>query len=224
MDTNQQSLTADGRTPSHQAIARQLLPSLLEDILLPYGTYKLLQHLGVQENIALAAGGSVSFIRVMVNLARSRKLDLAALFMLLMFALTIVTSLATGHGRLSIATDSLYTGLAGIALLGSLAWGRPLFYMLAQQQVLAGKREDTASLRQRMTRITAVWGAALLSESILRIALLLLLPIHIMRWGTNVLMGVVIASLFLWTRAYNRNAARQAANTDASEAPGNTLP
>lgn len=213
MDINQQSLAADGRPPSRQAIARQLLPSLLEDILLPYGTYKLLQHLGVQENLALAAGGSVSFIRVMVNLARTRKLDLAALFMLLMFALTIVTSLAAGHVRLSIATDSLYTGLAGIALLGSLARGQPLFYELVRRQVLAGKREDSASLRQRMTRITTVWGVVLLCEATLRIALLLLLPVNIMRWGTNVLMGVVIASLFLWTRAYNRKAARQAAIT-----------
>lgn len=217
MDINQQSLAADGRTPSRQAIARQLLPSLLEDILLPYGAYKLLQHLGVQENIALAAGGSVSFIRVMINLARSRKLDLAALFMLLMFALTIVTSLAAGHGRLSIATDSLYTGLAGVALLGSLAWGRPLFYVLAQQQVLAGRRTDSASLRQRMTRVTAVWGAALLSEAALRIALLLLLPANIMRWGTNVLMGAVIVSLFLWTRTYNRKAARQAVTTSDTD-------
>jgi hypothetical protein len=217
MDINPQSLAADGRPLSRQAIARQLLPSLLEDVLLPYGTYRLLKHLGVQENIALAAGGGVSFIRVMINLARSRKLDLTALFMLLMFALTIVTSLATGHGRLSIATDSLYTGLAGIVLLGSLAWGRPLFYELAQQQVRAGRRADSASLRQHMTRVTTVWGVTLLSEAALRIALLLLLPVHIMRWGTNVLMGIVIASLFLWTRAYNRKAARQAVTAGNSD-------
>lgn len=211
MNTNQQSPTAGGRNASLQAAARQMLPSLFEDILLPYGAYRLLKYLGVQDHIALAAGGSLSFIRVIYGIVRNRKLDLAALFMLLMFILTIITSLVSGDGRLSIATDSLYTGLAGIALLGSLVRGDPLLYVMVRKQISAGMLTDTPSLRQRMTHITAVWGSALLAEAILRIGLLMVLPVKIMSWGSSLLMGAVIVTLFLWTRAYNRKAQRQIA-------------
>lgn len=212
---NQPTSRADNRTPPIRNAARKLLPSLFEDILLPYGAYRLLKYLGVSEPIALAVGGGLSFARVLYGIARSRKLDLTALLMLLMFALTIITSLVSGEGRLGIATDSLYTGLAGIVLLGSWIRGQPLFYLLMRRQLANGAQAEPPGLRPRMTRVTAVWGSVLLAEALLRIGLLYVLPVKIMHWGSSVLMGATVIGLFLWTRRYNRKAQQLASPVDA---------
>lgn len=187
---------------------RSLLPILLIDLVLPVGGYYLLRELGVDEWVALAAGGAVSGLVLVVGLVRSRRVDGAAAFMLGLFAFGLATSFLTGDARFLIAKDSLISLVLGLVFLGSLAARRPLVLVLVAKTAPAvGQRyEESPAVRRTVRFATLLWGAGLLVEAALRVLLVYALPVDVMVVGSPVLGVLLIAVLVVLTRRYAKRA------------------
>jgi intracellular septation protein A len=183
---------------------RSLLPTLLIDLVLPVGGYYLLRHLGVDEWIALAAGGVVSGLVLVAGVVRSRRVDGAAAFMLALFAFGLATVFLTGDARFAIAKDSLISLVLGLVFLGSLLVGRPLLLVLVAKTAPAvvERYGDSPAVRRTVRFATLLWGVGLLVEAALRVVLVYTLPVDVMVIGSPVLGVLVIGVLVLLTRSY----------------------
>jgi len=181
---------------------RSLLPTLLIDFVLPVGGYYLLRRFGVSEWIALAAGGAVSGLVLVLGMVRSRRVDGAAVVMLGLFAFGLATLFLTGDARFVIAKDSLISLVLGLAFLGSLFARKPLLLLFAAKTAVAERYRESPAVRRTVRFATLLWGVGLLVEAALRVLLVYTLPVDVMVVGSPVLSVLVIAVLVVGTRSY----------------------
>jgi len=181
---------------------RSLLPTLVVDLVLPIGGYYLLRQFGVDEWIALAAGGVVSGLVLVAGIVRSRRVDRTAVFMLGLFAFGLLTLLLTGDERFAIAKDSLISLVLGLLFLGSLLTARPLLLVLVAKTAPAvvARYEDSPAVRRTVRFATLLWGVGLLADAALRVVLVYALPVDVMVVGSPLLTVLVIAVLVVVTR------------------------
>jgi len=97
--------------PTLRERALAALPTLLVDLVLPYGMFFGLSQAGMPTVWALACGGVVPALRAGYRFVRSRTVDGIALFVVLLFLLGIVLSLITGDPRFALAKESIFTGV-----------------------------------------------------------------------------------------------------------------
>ena len=185
---------------------RSLLPTLVVDLVLPIGGYYLLRQFGVDEWIALAAGGVVSGLVLVAGIVRSRRVDGTAVFMLGLFAFGLLTLLLTGDERFAIAKDSLISLVLGLLFLGSLLTARPLLLVLVAKTAPAvvARYEDSPAVRRTVRFATLLWGVGLLADAALRVVLVYTLPVDVMVLGSPLLTVLVIAVLIVVTRWYGK--------------------
>lgn len=185
---------------------RSLLPTLVVDLVLPIGGYYLLRQFGVDEWIALAAGGAVSGLVLVAGIVRSRRVDGTAVFMLGLFAFGLLTLLLTGDERFAIAKDSLISLVLGLLFLGSLLTARPLLLVLVAKTAPAvvARYEDSPAVRRTVRFATLLWGVGLLADAALRVVLVYTLPVDVMVLGSPLLTVLVIAVLVVVTRWYGK--------------------
>ncbi|MFD9737891.1 VC0807 family protein [Umezawaea sp. NPDC059074] len=185
---------------------RSLLPTLVVDLVLPIGGYYLLRQFGVDEWIALAAGGVVSGLVLVAGIVRSRRVDGTAVFMLGLFAFGLLTLLLTGDERFAIAKDSLISLVLGLLFLGSLLTARPLLLVLVAKTAPAvvERYEDSPAVRRTVRFATLLWGAGLLADAALRVVLVYALPVDVMVVGSPLLTVLVVAVLIVVTRWYGK--------------------
>jgi len=185
---------------------RSLLPTLVVDLVLPIGGYYLLRQFGVDEWIALAAGGAVSGLVLVAGIVRSRRVDGTAVFMLGLFAFGLLTLLLTGDERFAIAKDSLISLVLGLLFLGSLLTARPLLLVLVAKTAPAvvARYEDSPAVRRTVRFATLLWGVGLLADAALRVVLVYTLPVDVMVLGSPLLTVLVIAVLIVVTRWYGK--------------------
>jgi intracellular septation protein A len=187
---------------------RSLLPTLLVDLALPVGGYYLLRQFGVSEWVALAAGGVVSGLVMVVGIVRSRRVDGAAAFMLGLFAFGLATLFLTGDARFMIAKDSLISLVLGLLFLGSLFARKPLLLVFVAKTAPAvgALYEESPAVRRTVRFATLLWGVGLLVEAALRVLLVYALPVDVMVVGSPVLGVVVLVVLVVVTRWYAKRA------------------
>ena len=185
---------------------RSLLPTLVVDLVLPIGGYYLLRQFGVDEWIALAAGGVVSGLVLVAGIVRSRRVDGTAVLMLGLFAFGLLTLLLTGDERFAIAKDSLISLVLGLLFLGSLLTARPLLLVLVAKTAPAvvARYEDSPAVRRTVRFATLLWGVGLLADAALRVVLVYALPVDVMVVGSPLLTVLVIAVLVVVTRWYGK--------------------
>jgi hypothetical protein len=189
-------------------VARAMVRTLFYDIGLSVIAYFVAELCGASNYLALLAGTVVAGLRMVWVAARQRRLDPFALFLLAMFGASLVMSFITGDPRFILAKDATQTFTAGLVLVGSCVIKRPLAYYAAQRFARsAGSAQheqfqataQTAAMRARWFRVSLVWGTALLSDAVVRIAAIYLLPIGFAANFSQILVITVIGLLILWT-------------------------
>ncbi|GLY72969.1 VC0807 family protein [Actinoallomurus iriomotensis] len=197
---------------------RNLVRTLIWEIGAPLLVYYALHLLGASSLLSFAAATAVSLGRILFVAARDRRLDGLAALMGVMFGLGLVLTLVTGDPRVALAKDSVTTGVAGLAFLGSCLFGRPLMFAMARR-ILPEARQAEADerwrndprYRSRLVVLSLMWGVILLGEALVRIVLVYSLPVDVMVGLSHALQFAAIGLGVLGSIGYARLVRRQVA-------------
>jgi hypothetical protein len=198
---------------------RAMIRGLALDIGLPLVAYYGLHLLGVADWPALLAASGFAAVRIGWDAVRARGLNLFATVMVVVFGIGLVLSLVSGDARFLLLKESITTSAVGMVFLVTTVWGTPLT-LAAMQRFAPDRAEDlTEAYRsdprvRRGARLTsAVWGAGLLAEALIRIPLVLLLPVNVMVGLSTVIFVTALACLTGWSLWYMARTRRQTAAT-----------
>src|SRR5215831_8628887 len=112
--------------PAGAGVGAALRP-LAVDVAVPVGLYYLLRDgFGVSLVLSLAASSVLPAVRSVGGLIRERKLNTLAALMLAVNVAGLAISFAAGNPRWMIAKDSVISSVIAVAMLVSVAAGRPL--------------------------------------------------------------------------------------------------
>jgi intracellular septation protein A len=178
---------------------RKLLIPLLWDVGLPAVVYYGAHGLGYDVQTSLVAAAIAALLRVAFVALLHRRLDVIAAVVGGTFAVLLGISLLTNDPRILLAKESVFSGAAGVLLVGSCLVGRPLVDTLARK---AGKTPDP-SFRKHLTTMTLLFGAILLIDAIVRLVLIYSLPLDTMANLSPILHVAALALLVgcaLWFR------------------------
>jgi hypothetical protein len=119
-----------------------------------------------------------------------------------------------GNSQFILIRESLITGVYGLLCFISLfLFPKPLMFYVGRQMMTGGNPARIAAYdaawqlpqgRFSHRLITAVWGAALFGEFILRVIITLLLPSPVVLVLGPILLTVAIGGTFAWMFAYIR--------------------
>ena len=213
--------TASGEDRPSAPPIRGMLLMLVWDIGLSLGAYYSLRLFGASPYVALLAGTIVSGLRMVYVAVKARRLDVFAGFLMTVFGVGLALSFVTGSIEFLLVKESFGTGVAGLLFLGSCVVGRPLIFYAAKR--LQSDRADhfdsmwstSAPFRRIFYVMSAVWGAGLLLEALVRIPLVFLLPVDVVAGLSTVMFVAAMVLLTVWTVGYVRRALRR---RDAVEA------
>ncbi|WP_130288162.1 VC0807 family protein [Pseudonocardia sediminis] len=191
---------------------RELVVTVLSDVVAPIVVYYGLRALGVAPTPALLAGAVVPAVRALWSLVRHRRLEWFALLVLVLVAATVATSLVTGSERFLLARDGAITAALGLVMLATAASARPAMYAIGRV-VLArsghdavawdGRWSGSARFRRIWRAVTVLWGAGLLVDAVLRVLWAYTLPIdvvpalHAVQWLPLLVVLQVVTQLYL---------------------------
>ncbi|HEX3592956.1 MAG TPA: VC0807 family protein [Pseudonocardiaceae bacterium] len=212
------------------------LPLIL-DVAVPLGSYYLMRHFGVPLVIALAISGLVPAVRVVWSMIRERTADGMALAVLTLTTVSIPIAFLTGSPKLLLAKESLGTGSLGIWVIVSVLLGKPAMInafraFLARTEGSSAAWDqlmgDSAAFRRCIKGATLVWGVGFVTECVVRIALVVLLPVSTAVWAVNIPIAVITTACVIvqsrWTiPMYRMIHARTAAN-DTHPTPSACVP
>jgi hypothetical protein len=187
---------------------RAMLRGLALDVGLPVVAYYALHAAGVSNWFALLAATLVAAVRIVLVAVRQRRLNALALVMLVIYGLGLALTFATGDVRFLVLKDSVGTGVLGLLFLCFAVAGHPLTLAATQTWgreravAMAEKYRTVPAVRHGHFVASMVWGVGLLTEALLRVLLVFLLPISVVVGLSTVLVVVVIGSLTVWTLWY----------------------
>jgi hypothetical protein len=210
---------------------------LAVNLLLPWLAYRLATpHWG--ETGGLIASAVPPVIWSLVELARFRRVDALSVIVLAGIVLSIFAMALGGSPRMLLLRESLVSGVIGVAFLLSLPLRRPLIFYLARATVAReqadGAARITALINERPTfaaalrLMTAVWGAGLTGETLLRSWMAWTWPIERFLVVSPFIGYGIYGALLTWTLWYRKvlreraGAAAQANSTLGLGRPGNT--
>ncbi|WP_158903434.1 VC0807 family protein [Burkholderia sp. L27(2015)] len=201
----------------------RFLAALLVNAILPWVTYRLMvPHVGV--TWALAASALPMLAWIFAILVRYREFDALSATLIASICLAIVLIAFDHPTRPLLPREPVIRGIIGIAFLLSLALRRPLIYYLARSTLVRehgarGDRFETlwntrAEFRHALRIMTAVWGAGLLLEDLLR-------TVISQAWAdarapllSTSLSYAIYGCLAVWTTLYRRRITRQRDHSD----------
>lgn len=187
------------------ALLDSLMP-LLVDVGVPLASYYALKAAGLGTFAALAWSSVLLTVRTVWGVVRKRLNGLAALIVTVN-VVSLLTSLVVGDPRLMLAKDSGVSSIIGLVILVTALKGQPMMTAgvrpwlvkgdaakdAAWQRLAAG----SAAFRRAEIRFSAVWGAALLGECVLRAVGAYTLPVETMVWLGTVVMVATLVFAFL---------------------------
>ena len=195
----------------------RLAREVLFNIALPYMIYSLAQpRLG--DAGALIASSAPPILWSVVEFARNRRIDALSMLVLLGIGLSLVAFLGGGSARFLQLREKLVTVFIGLVFLGSAAIGKPLMYELIRAFLARGNDPElqrveslrnNSSFRANMTIMTLVWGAGLLADAAVSIALVYVLPIKTYLVVNPIMGYATIGSLTLWNIWFGRQMRRK---------------
>lgn len=206
--------------PGTSSRLRTVLP-LLIDVAVPMGAYYALHALGASDFAALTTGGAVSGLLALAGIARNRRIDGFAVFVLVLFALGMLTTVLTGDVRFLLAKDSFGTGIGGLLILASTALHRPLTFYTGRRFTCGGDRErerwwertyeQQPGFRRVLRHLAVLWGVGLLVEAAVRVVLAYALPPPTVVALSTVLQIVFFGGLIGLSSWYGRRARKTVA-------------
>jgi hypothetical protein len=187
--------------------------AVLLDVVLPFAGYQLLVGRGAPAVVALSVTAVFPLVGTLGGWLRERRLDTLGIISLLFIAAGLIATLITGNPRLTLMKGSLFTGVFGLAFLGSLLLPRPLAFYLGRQMMTEGKPALIARwdmlweyprFRSGNRVVSVVWGCGLVLEALLRVQLALSLTTSMFLLTWSVLSYGIYATLLVWTVFYAR--------------------
>lgn len=211
--------------------ARAIARSLIWDVGAPIIVYYPLRLLGVSVVLAMTAATGVALARLAFVALRDRRFDGFAALMAVMFGIGLALTLITGDPRVVLAKDSVVTGVVGIVFLGSCVVGRPLMYALArrtlppERQAVADERLRTdPAYRRHLVTLSAMWGALLLAEAVLRLVLVYALPVDVVYGFSHLMQFAAIGLGVVCSMLYGKRARRRDALAVSTPSTRSTPP
>lgn len=200
---------------------RTLLPQLAAGGLAPFLVYQLAHHRGMADAPSLALATVVPALWVIGNFAWRRRVEVIPGIALFGIVIGLIAVVAFHGNEMALKMrESLISGTLGLTFLISLAVSeRPFIYHLGKAMASSqggGAKADFETLwgEERARRVvhvlTALWGAGLFGEAILRAILAVALPTGTFLALAPVVGWVIIGSLMWFTVTYIRNSRRQA--------------
>jgi hypothetical protein len=176
--------------------AASLAPLML-DVGVPLGSFYLLHAgLGLSIMVSLILSSAVPAARVITGLLGRGRLNVLAGLMLVMNMAGIGASFASSSLLVIAAKSSAVSGVCAIAILLSAAVGRPLTSDFLKPCLTCGSAAKTAAwdrlssgcpdFRRMETRLSVIWGAALLAGSYARLIGAFSLPPATMFWLSSI--------------------------------------
>ncbi|MFI7118982.1 VC0807 family protein [Amycolatopsis sp. NPDC049868] len=194
-------MTARGKNPT--------LSLLLWDVALPLAAYYGLRLAGQSEQVSLLAGAGVAAARIAWVAVRDRSFDGFAALLAGVLGVGLVLSLVTGDAKFLLLKESFATATAAIVLLLSCFGRTPMVLVAVRAGSSAAKRaeierlgDEVPAFRRAFTRMSAVWGVALLLEAAVRVPLVYTLSADVMNALSVFLLLAVIGGLSLWSARY----------------------
>ncbi|GAA2560954.1 hypothetical protein GCM10010435_35670 [Winogradskya consettensis] len=173
-------MNAANQTPARGGRLRALLPTLL-DVIVPVILYFILKKLGSSDFWALTLAGVGTGVYALVNTIRRRKLDFIGILVLLEIVLSVGLLFITDDPRLVAIKPAFYTTLTGLYFLFTCVAGKPIIYTAVtpiatdgdpvRTKAYAQAWDESRPFRVRERLMTAVFGAGLLIEAVLRIVI-----------------------------------------------------
>ncbi len=214
--TTRATTTADEDPGStRRRVTRAVLTSILAGGVGPYIVYALL-HERAGEVQALLLGGLLPGVLEVVTLVRHRRLDPLGIVSLAALLLGVVLATTSGSPRALLLKESAVTGVVGLGFLLSLLAERPALFYFARQLMTGDvpakakafdERWDASpGMRATLRRLTTGWGAGLLIELVVRIALVLSLPTERVLVVGPVALYAALFVLIAWTVRTTRRA------------------
>ncbi|MGI5126707.1 VC0807 family protein [Pseudonocardia sp. CA-107938] len=156
---------------------RAVLPMLV-DVVVPVAGYYLLSACGLDDFWALTIAGLATAVHALVTTVRRRRLDGFGALVVLEIALSLVLLGVTRDPRIVLLKPSFYTALAGVFLIGTCLAGKPFTLDVTRPMAVGGDPRMAAAVdaaaapgtgyHREHLRLTAVWAAIWLVESVVR--------------------------------------------------------
>ena len=182
------------------------------DIGAPIVLYYVLHGFGVSNIAALSAGAAIPACSTAVAAITRRRVDAVAILVLAGFVVSIAASLLTHNARLLLAKEGLITAVWGLWFFASLRTHRPAAFEFARplmegRKSFAQQSWDIVWIQhsqfRRIWRVsTAIWGAAMLIDAVIRVAMSYSLPIHAVPALGGVLWPVTFLVIQIVTNVY----------------------
>jgi hypothetical protein len=193
--------------------ARGLIQNLVINAAIPVLLYHLSKrYISDSEIIALSIAAVVPLVASVVELSRSRRLNIIGVTTLLGIAVGLVGIALGGDPKILLIRGSFFTGALGITCFLSLCLPRPLMFYFGRELIAAGdpakiaamnaQYEQIPGVRRVHRRITIVWGCAYAGEFALRVLLVLTLPSVVVLAISPVILSVINIGTIAWTIAY----------------------
>ncbi|MFJ4098078.1 VC0807 family protein [Amycolatopsis japonica] len=205
-------MTARGKNPT--------LSLLLWDVAVPLAAYYGLRLAGQSEQVSLLAGAGLAAIRIAWVAVRDRSFDGFAALLAGVLGVGLVLSLVTGDAKFLLLKESFGTATASVVLLLSCFSRTPMVLVAVRAGSSAAKRaeidrlsDEVPAFRRAFTRMSAVWGVALLLEAAVRVPLVYTLSADVMNAFSVILLLAVIGGLSLWSVRYAEKIHKQHAAT-----------
>lgn len=199
---------ATSTTPAVRQSRWESLKPLVLDAAVPTASYYLLSKgFGMGTLAALAWSSVVPAGRTLWSVVGERRVNGLAALILAANVVGLLLSLVAGDPRLMLAKDSGITATIGIAVLLSVAAGRPLMTAGLKPWVTKGNPARTAVWERligeggRFARLertfSVLWGVALFGEAVVRAVGAYTLPIDTMVWLGGAIAAVTITATVL---------------------------
>ncbi|WP_458245039.1 VC0807 family protein [Streptomyces sp. MAI_2237] len=186
---------------------------LIVDMAVPVGSYYLFKEaFGAGTFAALALSSVVPAVRTVWSAVKERKANVFAALILVVNVVSLALSFLSGDPRLMLVKDSGVSSVIGIAVLVSVAMGRPMMTEAFKPFLTRGDTAREAAWERlavgsvafrRLERLfSGVWGVALLAECAARIVGAYTVPVDTMVWlGSVILAGAITLALLVSRKA-----------------------
>ncbi|WP_052442614.1 VC0807 family protein [Streptacidiphilus neutrinimicus] len=217
--------------------ARQAIRLVL-DFVVPTAMFYVLRAAGVGLYLTLVLSAVLPAGVAVWRWSRSRERDGLALYMLSMLVFSALVSLISGSPRFLLAREGWVTGVTGIWFIASVWASRPLAFHYTRP-MLEGRRladipGDWDDLWERLPRFrrvwkvgSALWGIALLADSVVRVIMAYTLPVNAvpalgtaLYLVTSVVLIVITNVYYITTGLYDRRSRLYAPLREQGVLPG----
>ncbi|MBV9870957.1 MAG: hypothetical protein JO214_10090 [Frankiaceae bacterium] len=193
----------------------EILPSLIAGVIIPLIAY-FVAHSRTSTVNALMIAGAFPAAWVLVQLARTRRVDIIGSITLFAFVAGVTVSVLLGGNAFVLKIrDAAFTVPFGFVCLLSLRAPRPMMFYLGRSMSAGDDERKIAAYNQLWEIpeaqrvfgvITTVWGFGLLVEAGVRIVMAATLPTGVFVVLAPVWAAISFGSLFVFTTKYSRKA------------------